>query len=1032
MASSPTLKELSKAIANYLPTATLPLPDGLTKTIDAYIQRFFAKGDESAADRLQEDLLSLYQKHVQDEPALYAPFVKILRQLRPILMGEARVNQWWEKLIEPVLNEFLQDKALASEGFGILLDVLTDDTDLREPQGSSSTHNPLADRILGKWLSEFEKSQTEMPGTGSQKEKQLRKTLIQYGKKKPKEFMHAINGFVVKEDCRGRILTLLCEFVQKQPPHLHQVLHTPLFKNLLRILQQDTSTTIVNMAMTAIIMLLPHMPSSLVPHLPTLFNIYARLLFWEREVGCLVESAAQLGEKGDESASITSSVSWEKCTFSSELDDIKIPHLINYFTILYGLYPINFMDYIRKPQRYLRHANASNMDEIEVQPTEIRQKSEKFRQCHQLHPNFYSLTIDSEKTDFGRWIKSEPPEVLADCMALCHPSEADRCHSFEGFPMVGGSTPAAENDQDGAGRALLSGGSMFRDASPLDYHRDSWRLTQSSDSPVGNRAHSTLLRQSSQSSHPSTRDSLEMRGRDLGGDSPTLPPHLSMTSSQAQPPLQEMIASNKVIKSGLHQSLANDSVPSLALSHHESIPEKQHDPPAPASGSRVVGGSSIHSSDPHVRNSQLYHQVLLLNNDLNFERYLKQQHMAHIGELRRRQVKELATEAETQNLLNQNRLLKKGLEDAKKVERQVKKEADRGRALGKKWEADLQVKLKHLREEQKKWNSERRELKRELDTAKEERHILQKLVSEAEVRDLEARQDMKSNEMIMEEMDRLKKEIDRLLVGIRDHEAREAETKEALREASSAEGKVERLNMMVQALESELAQTKQAYKARIEALNTRLEKALDRTQTRQNASFNAMVESAVAASRAKQAELQKHNEALAKRNSMLQSRYLDLKSTINNSGRDGGRAGMGMPHGGADSDAETSAVMTGAGLSASRSVGSIPSGATRPHRGFSDPEASFEGIAYNVTPPLDALPSTPTGASGGLHGSTPPGDVGKMSPESQRHYGRGGVQNALRKDKKDKKGGLGGGPGGRDEDDSSKKSTGIRGIRRFV
>lgn len=67
---------------------------------------------------------------------------------------------------------------------------------------------------------------------------------------------------------RAQTLTLLCEFVQSQPPHLHVVLETSLFDNIVCCLQYDTSTTVVTLAVTALTMLLPNVPSSLVPYLP--------------------------------------------------------------------------------------------------------------------------------------------------------------------------------------------------------------------------------------------------------------------------------------------------------------------------------------------------------------------------------------------------------------------------------------------------------------------------------------------------------------------------------------------------------------------------------------------------------------------------------------------------------------------------------------------------------------------------------------------------------------------------------------------
>src|SRR6201999_2760215 len=122
---------------------------------------------------------------------------------------------------------------------------------------------------------------------------------------------------------------------------------------------------------------------------------------------------------------------------------------------------------------------------------------------------------------------------------------------------------------------------------------------------------------------------------------------------------QDMIQSNKAIKSSLHQSLTNDSVPSLALSHQESIPEKVSVKPSFVPESLL---SSPPVGENGVQVSQLYRQILMLQNDLNFERFMKEQHLSHIGELQRKQLVEAQTEAETQNLVEANRQLTKRLE----------------------------------------------------------------------------------------------------------------------------------------------------------------------------------------------------------------------------------------------------------------------------------------------------------------------------------------------------------------------------------
>ncbi|EEY14791.1 conserved hypothetical protein [Verticillium alfalfae VaMs.102] len=632
MASSGSLKDLSKAINAYYSNApTLPLPDELTRAIEAYLDKH-EKFDDQTSEKLHDELQAIYNSHVAGQPSRYASFIAIFRRFVTVIRTPARLFHWWDIMGESVEMNAVQEKGLLAESAAGTMDLLMmGDVDEQENKADGAV-NPFAERLYLAWMDKhrpIESSQgDESDIGGGSTERPMREGLIAWGKKKPK---------------------------------------TPLFGNLLRCLQHDTSTTAVSLAITTLIMILPHMPSSLVPFLPILFNIYARLLFWDNERTGTVEAASE----DNDARSLTSASGWEASTFCVESDDLEIRHLASYFTILYGMYPLNFTDYIRKPQRYLRHANAAESDEVDVQPTEIRDRSERFRQSHLLHPNFYTLTIDSEKTDLGRWLNCEPAELVADCMALRVPTDTVSSELMPASQVAGAASSFFSDGSEGLDPALLSG-------SGPDSNIDSWRNTQDSgrESQASSRIQSTVQRQPSQSSHLSNRDSTDTRSRGVDGDSPTLPPHLVVSNSHTH--LQDMIQSNKAIKSGLHQSLANDSVPSLALSHADSFPEglASHVPshaPTPA----PVVPSPLSLAGTQTQSAHLQRQVMLLQNDLNFERYLKQQHMAHIGELRRKQVREAASEAEAQHLILANRNLRNRLDDAKKAEMQIRKESER-------------------------------------------------------------------------------------------------------------------------------------------------------------------------------------------------------------------------------------------------------------------------------------------------------------------------------------------------------------------
>ncbi len=748
--------------------------------------------------------------------------------------------------------------------------------------------------------------------------------------------MNLVDKFLVQKEYRPRILILLAKFVKSQPPHLYLILQTPLFGDLINCLQQDTSTTVISLALAALTMILPHMPSSLVPYLPALFNIYARLLFWERELP--TQPAVDTQEKRRLSSHTPG---WETCTYSAGFDDTSIPHLLNYFTILYGLYPINFMDYVRKPQRYLRHAEAPGSDDIEIQPSEMRHASERFRQCHLLHENFYTLTIDSEKTDFGRWIKSEPAEVVADCMALRLDSDSAPSHGIHGDTIPGAPefvTDKAETESDTS--ALLS-------------------------------RSVTLMRHSSQSSHQSLREASNARLSGDGSDSPALRKQISSSGSQTH--LQDMLHSNKVIKSGLSQSLANDSVPSLALSHQESQPERPNsqlqqnpqvvEPPSPA--------IETTSNDQYA---YLYRQILLLQVDLTFERFMKQQHLTHMGELRRRQVREAASEAETQNLIIANRHLKQRFEEAKKSELQVKKESERSRTLAKRWEADITAKLRALREEQKKSAVEEDTLRSKLEETRSEVDKLVQLVCDAEVRELGLKQNMQSVEISVSELERLRKEVDRLTESERNLQAKETENRDAMTRSAEADSRAEMLSLKLKACETEIQQVRDSYQSQIVALNTQLQDALKNAPRPKYEDVISKLNNSLAATRTQQHELKGRIAGLTRENTTLQATIMELQTKIPIRSKSNS-------HRPVDADQSTDSESQVIGIN-------IP---TRRYSGdSSNPEPYVEATSYNATPPLEPVapsdshmqrPVSPPGAE------TPP--AGKSSPTAERYYGRG-------------------------------------------
>ncbi|KAG8933897.1 hypothetical protein FRC01_006511 [Tulasnella sp. 417] len=134
--------------------------------------------------------------------------------------------------------------------------------------------------------------------------------------------------------------------------------------------------------------------------------------------------------------------------------------------------------------------------------------------------------------------------------------------------------------------------------------------------------------------------------------------------------------------------------------------------PIPSSG---MGALAV---EPHHAISSLQREVLLLRNELNFELWLKKQHLSHMGKLHRDRIVARSEEAERQNLYNRVRATSKMLQQARDELKSIKLESASAKAKQKEYVDYLQDKLAKHREEKKSWASEATELRGEVIEAK--------------------------------------------------------------------------------------------------------------------------------------------------------------------------------------------------------------------------------------------------------------------------------------------------------------------------
>lgn len=465
----------------------------------------------------------------------------------------------------------------------------------------------------------------------------------------------ALDHYLLKPDARLQALTLLAAFVEQQQAHLYLVVYTPVVEHLLKCLMNDTATIVVSAALRCLIMLLPHIPATIAAQLPRLFLVYSRCLCWEKfsasstkaQRDLVTDDRVRRGSDSEsaEDADVDEDPTWTTLRSLPDMPESSAPELLHYFTYLYGLYPLNFMSYVRKPRKYLKNIEFPGADEFDLDQAVIRNRTEQFQRVHLLHPNFFTTTIEEELTD-NRWLKAEPSEVISECHGL-----------YAGEQIAPQVMPKSPGPPPSAGLPLL---------------------------PI----------------LPSLPSPSQLESAAPERDSPTLPPVAETTSLKA----------------------LTDETSSINVSNRDD------------------GNSTTTSTSTDVLYVQ--RELMLLRNELTFERYLKQQHVSAIGQLKRNHVKAVTIEAETATLINANRALQKKLSDANKFNEKMQKETQARRTHTKQSEEQLTAKIRSLKADL----ADQETLQRDFEQACKDCDQLRQLLVESEARELGKQEEIETFE----------------------------------------------------------------------------------------------------------------------------------------------------------------------------------------------------------------------------------------------------------------------------------------------
>jgi myosin heavy subunit len=337
-----------------------------------------------------------------------------------------------------------------------------------------------------------------------------------------------------------------------------------------------------------------------------------------------------------------------------------------------------------------------------------------------------------------------------------------------------------------------------------------------------------------------------LKGRDMM-DSPTLPPANDTKNPDMSAPSAQRLAAQQ------------PSLDSFAQS---------------------ISGNPISHQDFHNHTmASLQREIMLLRNDLNFERYLKLQHLAHIGQLQRKHIKEATAEAETQNLINTNKTLKAKLAKANELYAQLKKETLTSRSQSKKWESELNNKVRSYKESEKTWLNDEGGLRYELQRTQSDYEQLKNIVERAEAEQLKAQQRTKALEYELEDYGAIRRELETAQDKIIAFEDQRKELHTLIQERNDLRNDLEIANMRLNSREQERERSIKAYERRIMELESRLQSS-DRTTAKPGqlpSSVQQMLDSALAASNAKMQQLKKTHYRLLEQYTELQMKYHELE-----------------------------------------------------------------------------------------------------------------------------------------------------------
>lgn len=167
---------------------SLPLPDELLRTIEAFLEAH-QNIDNHDSQRLQEELLKLYNKSVVHAPENHGAFVNVLRHIRPAITGKTRLEEWWKLVIQPTVDAVGHKRETIEDAREFLLGILVFDEDEDSTGERAAVSTFFTEQLLDAYLVRTRIPVGDVAVISPEDDfvaHELEEVLIAFGRKRPK------------------------------------------------------------------------------------------------------------------------------------------------------------------------------------------------------------------------------------------------------------------------------------------------------------------------------------------------------------------------------------------------------------------------------------------------------------------------------------------------------------------------------------------------------------------------------------------------------------------------------------------------------------------------------------------------------------------------------------------------------------------------------------------------------------------------------------------------------------------------------